>query len=81
MCVETTARMAGNLGFDTYLAHDACAAGNRRSPDGVEFEADTVHRMSVANLHAEFCTAIKSETLAALLHADAAQCHRVQGNE
>jgi nicotinamidase-related amidase len=24
-CVETTVRMAGNLGFDTYLAHDACA--------------------------------------------------------
>ena len=46
-----------------------------------EFDADTVHRMSVANLHAEFCTALASETLAALLSADAPQCHRVQGNE
>ena len=81
MCVETTARMAGNMGFDTYLAHDACAAGNRRSLDGSEFDANTVHRMSVANLHAEFCTALTSATLVALLSADAAQYHRVQGNE
>ncbi len=81
MCVETTVRMAGNMGFDTYLAHDACAAGNRRSPDGQGFDADTVHRLSVANLHAEFCTALTSEALVGLLKANAAQCHRVQGNE
>ena len=24
VCIETTVRMAGNMGFDTYLAHDAC---------------------------------------------------------
>lgn len=60
---------------------DACAAGNRRSPDGKGFDADTVHRLSVANLHAEFCTALTSEVLVGLLKADAAQYHRVQGNE
>ncbi len=81
MCVETTVRMAGNLGFDTYLAHDACAAGNRRSPEGSGFDADTVHRMSVANMHAEYCTALTSEILVGLLKADAEGHQRVQGNE
>ena len=81
MCVETTVRMAGNMGFDTYLAHEACAAGNRRSPAGTEFDAETVHRMSVANLHAEFCTALNSEMLVTLLKADATHISRVQGNE
>ena len=28
-CVETSVRMAGNMGFDVYLAHDACATCNR----------------------------------------------------
>ena len=36
MCVETTVRMAGNLGFDTYLVADACAATNRTGPDGID---------------------------------------------
>ena len=33
-CIETTVRMAGNLGFDTYLVHDACAAVNTLGYDG-----------------------------------------------
>lgn len=53
MCVETTVRAAGNLGYDTYLAHDACAAGNRAGINGQMFDAEQVHAMSVANLHGE----------------------------
>lgn len=81
MCVETTVRAAGNLGYDTYLAHDACAAGNRAGPDGQMFDAEQVHAMSVANLHGEFCTAILSCEAIALLDADAPALVRVQGNE
>ena len=81
MCVETTVRMAGNMGFDVYLAHDACAAGNRAGPDGTQFDADQVHAMAVANLHGEFCTAITSAEAFALLSAGNAKLHRVQGNE
>lgn len=81
MCVETTVRGAGNMGYDTYLAHDACAAGNRVAPDGTNHDADLVHRMSVANLHGEFCTAITAVEAAGLLSADNALLHRVQGNE
>ena len=60
-CIETTVRMAGNLGFDTYLVHDACAAVNTLGHDGEYYEPDLVHNMSIASLHGEFCTAISKE--------------------
>lgn len=81
MCVETTVRAAGNMGYDTYLAHDACAAGNRAGINGEMFDAEQVHAMSVANMHGEFCTAIRSSEAIALLGADAPGLCRVQGNE
>ncbi len=81
MCVETTVRMAGNLGFDTYLAHDACATTNRVGPDGADHDPELVHAMTVANLHGEFCTAIGHADALALLREDAHHLERVQGNE
>ncbi len=81
MCVDTTVRAAGNMGYDTYLVHDACAAGNRIDPDGNSFDADLVHRLSVANLHGEFCTTILAAQATALLAGPNHDLHRVQGNE
>lgn len=81
MCVETTVRMAGNLGFDTYLVHDACATTNRVAPDGTDHDAELVHAMSVASLHGEFCTAIDTASALELLAGDHDDLHRVQGNE
>jgi nicotinamidase-related amidase len=81
MCVETTVRAAGNMGFDCYLGHDGCAAGNRLGHDGQMFDADTVHAMSVANMHREFCTAITVAQGIALLSGSNPALHRVQGNE
>jgi nicotinamidase-related amidase len=81
MCIDTTVRMAGNLGYDTYLAHEACAASNRLRPDGDSFDADLIHEVSVANLHGEFCTALDTASLLGLLQADAPHLERVQGNE
>jgi nicotinamidase-related amidase len=80
-CVETTVRMAGNMGFDTYLAEDACATTNRIGPDGADHDPELVHRIAVASLHGEFCTALSSESLLLLLEADAAGLERVQSNE
>jgi nicotinamidase-related amidase len=80
-CVETTTRMAGNLGFDTYLVHDGCATTNRVGPDGVDHDAELVHQMSVANLHGEFCTAITAAAATSLLAGDADHLDRAQGNE
>ncbi|MCP4327523.1 MAG: isochorismatase family protein [Alphaproteobacteria bacterium] len=81
MCVETTVRMAGNLGFDTYLVPEGCACTNRLAPDGTDFDPDLIHRTTVANLHGEFCTAIASADALALLVDDRADMERVQGNE
>lgn len=55
-CVSTTVRMAGNLGFSVELAGDACATFDRTSADGVVYSAQTVHDISLANIHNEFCT-------------------------
>jgi nicotinamidase-related amidase len=81
MCVETTTRQAGNLGFDTYLGHDGCAATNRTGPDGVDHDPGLVHDMAVANLHGEFCTAVTTADLVSLLAGDREDLARVQGNE
>ena len=80
-CVETTTRMAGNLGFDTYLVPDACATTNRVGPDGVDHDPELVHALSVASLHGEFCTAIGVTDALGLLERDALELMRVQGNE
>lgn len=80
-CVETTVRMAGNMGFDTYLVEDACAATNRIGPDGVDHDPELVHQLSVASLHGEFCTAISTADAIALCHSDMPSLERRMGNE
>ena len=80
-CVETTTRMAGNLGFDTYLIEDCCSASNRIGPDGIDRDPELVHAMTVANLHGEFCTAINFVDALGLVTADNSQLSRCQGNE
>ena len=80
-CIETTVRMAGNLGFDTYLVHDACAAVNTLGHDGEYYEPDLVHNMSIASLHGEFCTAISREVAMRLCLENCVNLQRVQGNE
>ena len=81
MCVATTVRMAGNLGFDTYLVQDACACTNRIGPDGTDYDAELIHDTTIANLHGEFCTAISHGDALRLLDGDAADLKRMQGNE
>lgn len=62
-CVSTTARMAGNLGFDTYVVSDATATFDRVSHDGKRYEAEDIHSISLANLHQEFATIIETDSL------------------
>ena len=62
--VEATVRMAGNLGFQTFLVEDACFTFARRDFHGRLRSADEVHSMSLANLDQEYCTVI--DTAAAL---------------
>jgi nicotinamidase-related amidase len=80
-CVETTTRMSGNLGFDTYLVEDCCSTSNRVGPDGVDRDPELVHAMTVANLHGEFCTAITYADAVSLITVDNTALSRCQGNE
>jgi nicotinamidase-related amidase len=53
-CVETTTRMAGNLGFDVKLVRDATWTFDLEGADGEHFPAEKVHAMTLANLRDEF---------------------------
>jgi nicotinamidase-related amidase len=64
-CVSTTARMAGNLGFTTYVVQDACATFERRGFDGRRYSASQVHDTALASLHGEFATIVSSASLLA----------------
>ncbi len=59
-CVETTTRMAGNLGFDTYLVRDAAWTFDRVGPDGELHAAEDIHAMTLANLHGEFASIVST---------------------
>ena len=54
--VEATARMAGNLGFDTTVLSDATATFGRHDLGGRWWSADDVHALSLANLSGEYAT-------------------------
>jgi nicotinamidase-related amidase len=53
-CVETTTRMAGNLGFDARLVRDATWTFDRVGPDGDKHSAEDIHAMTLSNLNGEF---------------------------
>ena len=55
-CVEATVRMAGNLGFRTFLVEDGCFTFARQDWTGKLRSAAEVHAMSLANLDGEYCT-------------------------
>ena len=57
-CCETTARMAGNLGYDTTFVLDATHAFDRVGPDGIVLSADELARATATNLHGEFATVL-----------------------
>jgi len=61
--VEATVRMAGNLGFATYLVEDAAFTFGRKDWDGTLRTAAEVHAMSLANLDGEYCTVVRTEEM------------------
>jgi len=60
-CCETTARMAGNLGYKTSFVIDATDAFDLTHADGAVTLASEVMRMTAANLDREFATVITTE--------------------
>ena len=63
--VEATVRMAGNLGFCSYLVNDACFTFARPDFHGRMRSADEVHSMSLANLDGEYCKVVNTSDLLA----------------
>ena len=64
-CISTTTRMAGNLGFKVYVVADGTATFDRVGFDGKRYDSETVHQISLANLHGEFATVLMSDELLA----------------
>ena len=62
-CISTTARMAGNFGFDTFLVSDATATFNKKGLDGQNFSAELIHETALASLHGEFATIVTTDFL------------------
>lgn len=68
-CVSTTTRMAGNLGFETFLASDATAAFEWRAHDGTIVPPEVMHFHALAALHGEFATVGTAEEIIARLQS------------
>ena len=62
-CVSTTARMAGDYGYDTFVVSDATATFDKKGTDGQIYPADIIHDTALASLHKEFVTVIKTKEL------------------
>jgi nicotinamidase-related amidase len=60
-CCETTARMAGNLGYETTFVLDATRTFDRVGPDGTVISAGDLARVTGANLHGEFATVVGTD--------------------
>ena len=66
-CCSTTARMASDLGFDTWVLDDALATHERVGPDGEPIPAETMHRTELASLNGEFAEVLDVERAIARL--------------
>lgn len=62
-CVSTTARMSGNLGFNTFVVSDATAANESKGIDGRVYDPETVHQLSLATINEEFATIVDTDSL------------------
>ncbi|MGY8997084.1 MAG: cysteine hydrolase family protein [Alphaproteobacteria bacterium] len=61
--VEATVRMAGNLGFDTIVAADACWTFAKRDWSGTLRTAQEVHDMALANMDGEYARVLTTDAV------------------
>jgi len=64
-CVSTTARLAANFGFATYVVADATATFDRLGPppDGRRHAAEDVHAVALAELNGEFALIVDTDAV------------------
>ncbi|CAG9621908.1 cysteine hydrolase family protein [Sutcliffiella rhizosphaerae] len=68
-CISSTVRMAGNLGYRTYVCSDATAAFETTSYDGVDLTADEVHRHALSSLHQEFAEVVTTNNVISMIES------------
>lgn len=66
-CVSSTARLASDLGFRTYVVADATAAHAVTGFDGTYYPPQLIHDNALATLHGEFSTVLTTDQLLALV--------------
>jgi nicotinamidase-related amidase len=71
--VETTVRMAGNLGFETCLVEDAGFIFARKDYRGRLRTAEEVHDMSLANMNGSYCTVTHTAEVLKAIASNATQ--------
>ena len=60
-CISTTVRMAGNLGYETFLIAAATATFDKKGINGQIFPAELIHQTALASLDKEFATVITTD--------------------
>ena len=66
-CVSSTARMANDLGFETYVVSDATACFGRTGPKGEGFTAEEMHDVTLASVRGEFATIATTDEILRML--------------
>jgi nicotinamidase-related amidase len=62
-CISTTTRMAGNLGYETFLVAAATATFDKKGINGQIFPAELIHQTALASLDKEFATVITTDVI------------------
>jgi nicotinamidase-related amidase len=62
-CISTTTRMAGNLGYETYVVAAATATFDKKGIQGQIFPAELIHQTALASLDKEFATIITTDVI------------------
>ncbi|KEK22637.1 cysteine hydrolase family protein [Bacillus gaemokensis] len=66
-CISTSVRMAGNLGFLTYVISDATATFDRIAYDENYYHAEDIHNIALVSLHEMFATVLTTDKLIELV--------------
>ena len=72
-CISTTTRMAGNLGYETFLVADATATFDKKGINGQIFPAELIHQTALASLDKEFATVITTDVIKQAIAFDPAK--------
>lgn len=64
-CVSTTARMASNYGYKTYVIHDASATFDKIGINGIHYNAEMIHHTALASINKEFAEILSTDEMVA----------------